>query len=106
MTLGELAYVLDVDPKWVLNVTASLGGLQRYDGSRRPVRVLNHDGTIATTVDVYRLLAAVNAGLSKLRTMYAPRRGGRRPSAEPNPIRRAATYGLDLTLLESNLRRT
>jgi predicted nucleotidyltransferase len=142
MTLGEFAYVLDVDPKWVQNAGAALGTplrytlataqrlavaralsdalgtplprayaeaagmLRRYDGSRRPVPVSISDGAVAATVDVYRILAAVSAGLSRLRTTYAPRRRGRPSRARRDPIRRAADYGLDLTLLAANLRRT
>src|ERR1043166_9489506 len=30
MTLGEFAYLLDADPKWVQNVVAALGGSLRY----------------------------------------------------------------------------
>ena len=142
MTLGEFAYVLDVDPKWVQNAGAALrsplrytlataqclavaraltdalgtplprayaeaaGMLRRYDGSRRPVAVSTGDGAVAATVDVYRILAAVNTGLSRLRTTYAPRRRGRPSRARRDPVRRAADYGLDLTLLAANLRRT
>ena len=142
MTLGEFAYVLDVDPKWVQNAGAALGSplrytlataqclavaralsdalgmplprayaeaagmLRRYDGSRRPVPVSTGEGAVAATVDVYRILAAVSTGLSRLRTTYAPRRRGRPSRARRDPIRRAADYGLDLTLLAANLRRT
>src|SRR5260221_3707440 len=117
MTLGEFAYLLDADPKWIQNVAAALGGslrytlpaarrvaiaralsrhldvpiarayeiagnvLERYDGSRRLVPVSSEDGVVAATVDVYRVVAAVNAGLSRLRTMYAPRRRGRPKAA-------------------------
>jgi hypothetical protein len=80
--------------------------LKRYDGSRRPVRVTNDGGVVSAAVDVFRILAAVNTGLSRLRTTYAPRRRGRPTTSRLDPRRRAEAYGLDLTLLESNLRRT
>ncbi len=150
MTLGEFAYLLDVPPKWIQNVAATLGGslryslttaprlavaralaealgvpmprayaiaadvLRRYDGSREPVPLLGAEpvgtggpaGPVLVTVDVYRILAAVNTGLARLRTMYAPRRRGRPASAPRDPIRVATDYGLDPTLLAANLRRT
>lgn len=141
MTLGEFAYLLDVDPKWVQNVAANLGGslrytlqtaqrlavaralaealavpmprayaiaadvLRGYDGSKRPVRVPGVEGPVAVTLDVYRILAAVSTGLSRLRSLYAPRRRGR-PAASRDPIQAARAYGLDPTLLAANLRRT
>lgn len=80
--------------------------LKRNDGSRRPVRIPGDDGDVVLTVDVYRILAAVSAGLSRLRTMYQPRRRGRPASGRPDPRQVAAEYGLDLSLLAANLRRT
>ena len=141
MTLGEFAYLLNVDAKWVQNVAASLGGrmrytlrtaqrlavaraladalgasmpqayaaagdvLRRYDGSRQPVRVSEDEAPVVVTLDVYRVLAVVNTGLSRLRTSYAPRRRGR-PAGARDPIAAAAEHGLDTTLLAANLRRT
>jgi hypothetical protein len=142
MTLGEFAYLLEVDPKWVQNASAVLGGslrytlpvaqrlavaraltastgvplprafaaagdvLRRYGGSRQPVQLGQAGETVAVKVDVYRILAAVNVGLSRLHTIYAPRLRGRPTATSRDPIRRAAEYGLDLTLLAANLRRT
>ncbi len=142
MTLGEFAYVLDVDPKWLQNAAAALGRgipytiraaqrlaiaraliralgvpfprayvlaagvLRRYDGSAQPVSVGDDDGMVTASVDVYRLLATVNAGLARLRVMYAPRRRGRPAEKRHDPLGRARDYGLDLTLLGANLRRT
>jgi hypothetical protein len=148
VTLGEFAHLLNVDPKWVLNVSAALGGslrytlpaakrlavtralhqalgvpiprayqlaahtLARYKVGRLPVPMRSENETgglgdaVDTTVDVYRILAAVYTGLSRLRTMYAPRRRGRPGSARRDPVRAAAEHGLDLTLLSANLGRT
>lgn len=80
--------------------------LERYDGSRRPVSVSTPDGVVDVQVDVYRILAAVYTGLSRMRTNYAPRLRGRPTAERRDPIRAAAEYGLDLTLLAANLRRT
>lgn len=146
MTLGEFAYLLNADPKWILNVSAALGGslryslpvakrlavarelqgslgvsisraydlaagvLRRHDGKRKPVPVVASEGAdagaVAVSVDVYRILSAVYAGLSRLRTSYAPRRRGRPVTKRRDPVEMAAEYGLDLTLLVANLRRT
>ncbi|MDQ6829700.1 MAG: hypothetical protein M3081_12635 [Gemmatimonadota bacterium] len=144
MTLGECAYVLNVEPKWVQNVAAAVGGslpytlptarrlalvralaaplgmpiprawvlsaelLEQYDRSRGggPIEISTEDGTVTVMVDVYRVLAAVNAGLSRLRVAYAPRRRGRSSRARRDAIARAAEYGIDLTLLAANLQRT
>ncbi len=85
--------------------------LARYKVARLPVPVPSEEKTgglgdaVYTTVDVYRILAAVYTGLSRLRTTYAPRRRGR-PGARRDPVRAAAEHGLDLTLLSANLGRT
>ena len=141
MTLGEFAYVIDADPKWVLNAAAVLGdplpytlpaarrlvvaralnaeagmpvgrayrvaerALARYDGSRKTVALSSDDGSVTVTVDLYRLLASVSAGMSRLAVLYAPKQRGR-PIRHRNAIKAAQDYGLDLTLLEANLRRT
>lgn len=141
MTLGELSYMLNVQPKWILNASAALDGslqytlpearrlavaralheslgmpiarayglaadvLRRYHGGRSPVPLFEESGPIVAMADVYRILAVVNTGLSRLRCSYAPRSRGRPNSTNDDPIRAAADHGLDLTLLASNLRR-
>ena len=142
MTLAELALVVGVPPKTLLNAAAVLGAPARYTlplARRMAVALALQQeagiplprawalaadairqfrtgggivtvagglaGTVAVQVDVYRILAAVNVRLSQLRTMYAPRRRGRR--AEPiDPLVRATAQGLDLSLLRANLRRS
>jgi hypothetical protein len=141
MTLGEFAYVIDAEPKWVQNVAAALDrplpytlasarqlvvaralnaeagmpvgrayrvaerALDGYDGSRKPVAVSSDDGSVTVRVDLYRLLASVSAGMSRLAVLYAPKQRGR-PARHRNAIRAARDYGLDLTLLQANLRRS
>jgi hypothetical protein len=80
--------------------------LRKSGGSREPVRVSDDTDPVAVTVDVFRILAAVSVGLSRLRTMYAPRRRGRPATLRRDPIRVAEEYGLDLSLLAANLKRT
>lgn len=141
MTLGEFAYVIDAEPKWVQNAAAVLDdrlahtlpaarrlvvaralnaeagmplarafnvaerALARYDGSRKSVAISTDDGAVTVTVDLYRLLASVSAGMSRLAVLYAPKQRGR-PARHRNAIRAARDYGVDLTLLEANLRRS
>lgn len=142
MTLSEFAYLLDVDPKWVQNTNAALGGtleytlptakrlavtkaisdsfriplkeayelagqaLNQFDGSATPVHLPRDEQPVELVVDVYRILAAVNIGLSRLATMYDPPRRGRPPVRNSDPITAAREYGLDITLFGSTLRRT
>ncbi|MGH7720495.1 MAG: hypothetical protein ACREON_16815, partial [Gemmatimonadaceae bacterium] len=81
--------------------------LTRYRRERTPVVALDDNGGVVTIkVDVHRILAAVSTRLSVLRTRYAPKRRGRPRSRRHDPIRAAAEYGLDVTLLAANLRRT
>jgi hypothetical protein len=80
--------------------------LRDSGSSREPIRLSGDADPVAVTVDVYRILAAVSVGLSRLRTMYAPRRRGRPATLRRDPIRAAEEYGLDLSLLAANLRRT
>ena len=80
--------------------------LRQSAGAREPVRVSADTDPVTVTVDVFRLLAAVSVGLSRLRTMYAPRRRGRPAAPRRDPIRVAQEYGLDLSLLAANLGRT
>ncbi len=142
MTLAELALVVGVPPKTLLNAAAVLETPARYtlplarrlavalaiqqeagvplprawDMAAEALRRFGTAGGVVTVtgdpaavvavqVDVYRILAAVNVRLAQLRTMYAPRRRGRR--AEPvDPLVRATAHGLDLSLLRANLRRS
>ncbi len=80
--------------------------LRTSGGSSEPVRVSDDSDPVAVTVDRFRILATVTVGLSRLRTMYAPRPRGRPATPQRDPIRAAEEYGLDLSLLVANLRRT
>lgn len=80
--------------------------LRKCGGTREPVRLSDDADPVAVTVDVFRILASVSVGLSRLRTRYAPRRRGRPATLRRDPIRVAEEYGVDLSLLAANLRRT
>jgi hypothetical protein len=78
--------------------------LRGYAGSDRPVTVAPAGpGIVTLTIEVHRILAGISARLSLLRTSYHPRQRGR-PRAPRDPLRAAREYGVDLSLLRSNLR--
>lgn len=80
--------------------------MSRYSGNDAPVMLAGHDsGSVQVRVDVHRLLGEVNVRLSQLNSMHAPRQRGRRLGKQ-DPIKAAAAYGLDISLLQSNLNRT
>ncbi|MEK7403068.1 MAG: hypothetical protein AABZ80_12005 [Gemmatimonadota bacterium] len=86
---------------------ASAGdALSRYHGEDAPVTLAPHDSdAVVLTVDVGRLLSEVNVRHSQLNSMYAPRQRGRRRRPQ-DPVRDAVAYGLDVSLMQSNLERT
>lgn len=66
---------------------------------------------VALTLDVYRLLSSVNVRLADLRESYAPMVRGRPRATRVSAIRvsaldAATTWGLDLSLVRDNLRKT
>lgn len=63
------------------------------------------DGMIDLTIDVYRLRAAVATRRSVLASQHEPRRTGRKPVRPSNKLVAAQQYGLDLSLLRSNIAR-
>lgn len=81
--------------------------LRSYAGGSAAVRLGDsHDSSVVVEVDVHRILSGVNVRLSQLRTMHAPKQAGRPPKARRQPLRAAETYGIDLSLLKANLRRS
>ena len=141
MTLAQLAYLLDVDPKQVLNTMTALRrrrysvdlarrlaialaiheatgvpisrglaqadhALRAYRGGDAPVLIPSDDGPVGLLVDVRRVLSSFNVRLSLLGTTFAPRQRGRPTSRHRDPLRVASDWGIDLSLLTDNLRRT
>jgi hypothetical protein len=81
--------------------------LRGFHGKPTPVTIAPaHGADVVVTVDIYRLVAAFNTRLARLRTMYAPAQRGRRPSPRRDALHAATRRGLDLSLLAANLRRT
>ena len=95
-------------PGAALPYAYSLAGeaLRRHVRQGGPVLV-GHDagGTVAASVDVARVLAAVHTRRSRVATMYAPRQRGRQ-AARQDSVKAAASHGLDISLLRANLRLT
>ena len=141
MTLSEMAFLLNVERKWVLNALAVLGRSARYslplarrlaiaraiqestgsslagsfaeagrtlqlvDGTASVV-LAKPDSDVAIVVDVHRILSSFNVRRSVMQTTFEPRQRGRRLRVARDPMRAAADWGLDLTLLADNLTKT
>jgi hypothetical protein len=67
---------------------------------------LDDHGTLSLQLDVARLHSTFAARRSALSTTVAPHVRGRPSSREQGPLEAARAWGLDLSLLASNLRRT
>lgn len=81
--------------------------LTAWRGDAQPVTVpLSANGDIALTVDVYRLLAALSVRESVMRESYAPLARGRPRAVVSDPLADARDWGLDLSLLRDNLRKS
>ena len=142
MTLGEMAFLLEVDTKWVLNALTALQRPARYSvalakrlavtraireatgsslarsfadagralepagDSSMPRILAQADRDVAVVVDVRRILSSFNVRRSVLSTTVEPPKRGRPSSARRDPMRTAADWGLDSTLLADNLSKT
>lgn len=140
MSLAEVARLLDVAPKWVLNTCAALGiprryslklarrlavtcaiheglgielaqafrmaeqGLRAYRGGTAPVTIAT-GSDVALQIDIARILSTFNIRRSALATSFEPRQRGRRAKRR-GPLEAATDWGLDLTLLADNRRKT
>jgi hypothetical protein len=82
-----------------------LAGRALREGAQSPV-VIPHGKEAGVWIDLPRILSSFNVRLSVLRTTFAPRQRGRRPSRRRDPLTAASDYGLDLTLLADNARKT
>ena len=61
---------------------------------------------VSLTLDVYRLLSSVNVRLADVRESYAPMVRGRPRATRVSALDAATAWGLDLSLVRDNLRRT
>ena len=64
------------------------------------------DGAITLTVDLPRFFTIYGARLTVALHQYGEKQRGRRPTRRKSAVKRAKEYGVDVTLLESQLRRT
>lgn len=83
--------------------------LQGGDESNNPTVAsvaLDDQGALCMQLDVARLNSTFHARRSALNTTVAPHVRGRPRTREHDPLETARAWGLDLSLLASNLRRT
>jgi hypothetical protein len=81
--------------------------LRETPTSGSPVTLYPHpDTSVALTIDLYRLLSTFNARLAELRESYAPPALGRPRSRPVDPLAAATDWGLDLSLIRDNMRKT
>ncbi|WP_411279076.1 hypothetical protein [Gemmatimonas sp.] len=64
------------------------------------------DADVAMTVDVYRLLSSFYTRLAHLRASFAPRARGRPRTRNRSARHEAEAWGLDLSLMRDNLRKS
>ena len=81
--------------------------LHAWDGSVTPVTLRgNAADDVALTIDVYRLMAAYHMRRAELRESYAPMVRGRPRTRSIDAVAVAADWGLDLSLIRDNLRKS
>jgi hypothetical protein len=64
------------------------------------------DGAVALVLDLPRFFTAYNARLALATNEYGEKTRGRKPNRRRSAVTRAQEYGVDTTLLDSQLRRT
>jgi hypothetical protein len=64
------------------------------------------DGNVSLTIDLYRLLSSFNVRLAELRESYAPPVLGRPRTRPVDALAAAEDWGLDLSLVRDNMRKT
>jgi hypothetical protein len=141
LSSSELAYLVDVDPKWIHNAALRLKrpirhsvkeairltlARQLHEGIGitlphamelaneaihanidQPFVVMSPDGTAWLSIDTGRFLLRFNARLAWMRTHTPlPERGRKPMQRHEDAIAAARAYGIDISLLEANLRRT
>lgn len=79
--------------------------LRAASTAKSPVIVPRNARVVAVWVDLPRILSIFSVRLSLLRTTLAPRQRGR-PPARRNSLKVAQEWGIDLTLLADNARKS
>ena len=67
---------------------------------------LSADGDVVLKVDVYRLLSSFHVRLAELHESYAPRTRGRPRTRPSTAVAKALDWGLALSLIHDNLRKS
>jgi len=81
--------------------------LREWDGSAASVTLrANVADDVSLTIDVYRLMAAYHMRRAELRESYAPMVRGRPRTRSIDAVAVAVDWGLDLSLIRDNLRKS
>lgn len=81
--------------------------LREWDGTTTPLSLRPHvTDHVAMTIDMYRLMSSFNVRLAELRESHAPMVRGRPKTRSVDPLVVAADWGLDLSLIRDNLRKS
>ena len=81
-------------------------GLDAFAQGSVAVVELVYSGEVGLTLDIGRILSSFSVRLSVLHTIYEPRQLGRPPATRRDKLKAAADWGIDLSLLADNLRKT
>jgi hypothetical protein len=80
--------------------------LRSWRGSSEPVTIDLGDVAIGLSVDVQRMTSVLHTRRAVLATTVRPQQRGPRAARRGSPLRQAAAWGLDVTLLTDNRRKT
>ena len=102
-----LVRVLNRDLGIALPRAWSLAGaaLLRPVGQSEVVSVVAGDGSVTVAIDVIAYRRPLRRAVHNSQ-LQAPRRAGRKPRRSSNPVSAAQRHGLDVSLLQANLKRS
>jgi hypothetical protein len=80
--------------------------LRDHAGGESTVAVLGSRDDVAVVIDMRRMLSSCAIRMSALRTLLEGPQRGRPPLRRMEPLKAAADWGIDLSLLKENLTRT
>lgn len=87
--------------------TVAQCALRTWDGGERPLTLhANDTDDVALTLDMYRLMSSFHVRRSLLLASDSPPARGRPRTRIGDPLVRAQDWGLDLSLIRDNLRKT
>lgn len=80
--------------------------LRKHAGGEATVAIPGSSDCVAIAIDVQRVLSACAIRMSALRTLLEAPQRGRPRLRRKEPLKTAADWGIDLSLLKENLNRT